>query len=254
MNLKKICAPLLVASLFWLPQAEAKKFKNSYIDFEMPDQWGCFLQQQAWICRHEVSKSCKANSKTPECREQLKKSKEAIIIMAAKEKSGIDSLEAYNKHLGDPRKITTETGNASKSKVIHNKKVNIKKLPWIDGMHLSSELPNYYTRYLATIKGNVAVLVTFSAHKKFYTKYNSEFFKSIKTLNVRTGNIDKVNKTERGNKVLSRPLDIPNDLLADLTAEPTQQNGDGASNLMMILAFILAAFGVIIWFKSRKSN
>ena len=51
-------------------------------------------------------------------------------------------------------------------------------------MHLGSEIPNYYTRYLAAVKGRVAVLVTFSAHKKYYTKYSGQFFEAIKTLRV----------------------------------------------------------------------
>ncbi|RYZ85297.1 MAG: outer membrane protein assembly factor, partial [Proteobacteria bacterium] len=50
--------------------------------------------------------------------------------------------------------------------------------------HLSSEVQNYFTRYLASIKGRIAVLVTFSAHKQFYTKYSQDFFKAVSTLRV----------------------------------------------------------------------
>ena len=39
------------------------------------------------------------------------------------------------------------------------KKYNINDHPWLDGLHLNSEIPGYYTRYLATIKDQLAILV-----------------------------------------------------------------------------------------------
>lgn len=55
---------------------------------------------------------------------------------------------------------------------------------WIDGMHFASEVPNYYTRYLATTKDKIAILVTFSAHKAHYAKYSNDFFRAIESLRV----------------------------------------------------------------------
>lgn len=55
---------------------------------------------------------------------------------------------------------------------------------WVDGMHFASEIPNYYTRYLATTKDKIAILVTFSAHKAHYAKYSNDFFKAIESLRV----------------------------------------------------------------------
>ena len=87
-----------------------------------------------------------------------------------------DSLTFYKNYFAESKTIKKDSGATSKSKLIHNKLVKINKHQWADAMHLSSELPYYYTRYLATIKGNVAVLISFTSHKKFYTKYSGQFF------------------------------------------------------------------------------
>ena len=185
----------IFVSMGFQSETYAKVFRNSYVSFELPSKWDCYLENTAWICRYAISKKClggKAKSKS--CQAQRKKTREAIIILAAKEKGPKDSLLEYDKHLKTPRPIVTKKGKRSKSKIIHVKPVSIERHRWIDGMHLGSEIPYYYTRYLATVKGNIAVLVTFSAHKLYYSKYSSEFFRAIKSLRVlatKAGTIDK---------------------------------------------------------------
>lgn len=245
----------LLYSVFFLtslPQiGQAKTFKNSYIQFSLPDRWECHLQNKAYICRHKVDASCLKNKNQAECKKQIKKSKEAIIILAAKEKSQIDTLPAYKQNLTEPRAIKRTKGPSTQSKVIHAKMVKIKGQQWVDGMHLSSELPYYYTRYLASIKKDVAVLITFSSHKLFYTKYSSAFFKSIKSLDITANDISRVSKHEVGNKVFSRPLDLPDDLINETQ---TSSSGNSSANLLFMLAFILAAVGIYIWVKSNQKK
>jgi len=238
-------------NLIFITPGNAKVFKNSYISFEMPSRWNCELKKKAWLCRYKVSKSCQANPTTAPCKKEIKKSREAAIVMAAKEKSKIDTLKDYREHFGEIRNIKIASGSSTQSKIIHNKIVGIKNLKWVDCMHLSSELPHYYTRYLATIKGNIAVLISFTAHKKHYTNYSNLFFKSIKSLNVTTSELSKVNKNELGSQVLSRPIDIPDEFFSDMTpSEPTE--GDRLSSLLFGLSMALAAAGIFIWFKKRK--
>ena len=249
----KLYLPLLIGMTLLAPPAFAKVFKNSYVQFNMPDRWNCELKGRAYLCRHRVSKACKIDKTPPACKVEIKKSREAVIVLTAKEKSGVDSIQNYQQYLGDSRVIEGPNGVTNQSKVIHNKLVAISKLKWVDGMHLGSELPHYYTRYLATIKGNVAVLVTFTAHKMFYTKYSSEFFKSIKSLNVTATRLSDVKKGEMGNKILSRPIDIPIDLMAELTPpDEPRGGGDGLSSILFGLSMAIAAFGIFIWFRSRK--
>jgi hypothetical protein len=236
--------------LFTAPQAaQAKKFSNSYLAFELPDQWDCQLRKRAYLCRYRVSKLCRADRSSAECQKQIQKSREALIVMTAKEKSEVDSLSAFRSHFGESRKLDA-TGGTTQSKVIHNKTVSIKKLQWIDGMHLGSELPHYYTRYLATIHGDVAVLISFSAHKMFYSNYSNQFFQGIKTLEVTTKDLKKVSRKELAPKILSRPIDIPDDLF---NAPPESSGGNGTSTLLFLLSMALAAAGIYLWIRNKKS-
>jgi hypothetical protein len=230
---------------------EAKVFSNSYIRFQMPDQWGCRLENTAWICRHRVAQVCQRQPKSGDCPQQIKRSREALVIFTAKETSNVDSLKAYLTHFQEPRPIKPSKGNQSQSQVIHTKAVKIGRQNWVDSMHLSSELPNYYTRYLATIRGNVAVLVTLSAHKKYYTNYSSHFFKAIKTLEVTASELSKVDKKELGNKVLSRPIQLPDDLMDGIDVLDESHPSNSTSTLLFLAAMLLAALGVFIWWKNK---
>jgi hypothetical protein len=63
-------------------------------------------------------------------------------------------------------------------------KVKINDHPWLDSLHQDSEVKNYFTRYMGTLKDEIAILVTFSAHNKYYSKYSSNFDKTIRSLRV----------------------------------------------------------------------
>lgn len=148
--------------------AHARTFSNAYVSFELPEKWNCVLEQTEWVCRP-----------TDKDLEQ-----KGIIILTAKEVGPSDTLPAYKEHLTQPRVIASRTGQPLNSivKIIDIR--NIEGQPWVDGMHESSEVPNYYTRYLATVKDKIAILVTFSAHKLYYTKFNDTFFNAIRSLRV----------------------------------------------------------------------
>lgn len=217
----------------------------------MPARWKCQLRKKAYLCRYGISKSCKKNPKTEGCKKQIKRSREAVVVISAKPKSEIDSMSAFQNFFGAAKKMKI-AGNDTQSKVVHNKSVAIKKQKWVDTMHLGSELPHYYTRYLATIHNNVAVLVTFTAHKKYYTDYSAQFFKGIKSLQVTATDLNNVNKNELGDRLLSRPVDIPDDIF-DTTADRGAP-ADPLSSILFGLSLIFAAAGVYVWIKKRKSS
>jgi len=252
---------LAISSLF--PSiASAKTFTNSYVSFDLPKNWDCYLENTAWICRFSLPKSCasKQAMKKKECLNLKKKTKEAIIILTAKEKGPTDSFEAYKAHLQTPRTIRTRKKTKAQSKVLHVKSVKIGKgkQRWVDGFHLGSEIPYYYTRYLATIKGNIAVLVTFSAHKLHYSKYSKAFFAAIKSLEVVASQADtaKVGKNSPNGSLQGTigGAYSSRDFLVDETVEETESesvlNSEYSEYLLMI-AMALAAIGVFFWIKGR---
>lgn len=149
--------------------AEARTFKNAYISFEMQDTWNCKLEQTEWVCRSE----------------DPQEAKEAVIILTAKEKGPTDSFPLYEAHINASITSTTKAGQSLVSRVIYKAQQNrYNDQVWLDGLHQDSEVKNYFTRYLATIKDQIAILVTFSAHNKYYSKYSGQFTNTIKSLRV----------------------------------------------------------------------
>lgn len=160
---------LTVVFSWLLPgSAHAKTFRNAYVSFDLLDRWDCALEQTEWVCRTGGTGD----------------NREAIIILTAKEVGPSDSLSGYEQHLKTPRSIFSRTGQPIQSQILKVEQRNINQHPWVDGMHLGSEIPNYYSRYLATTKDKIAVLVTFSAHKTHYSKYSNDFYKAIESLRV----------------------------------------------------------------------
>ncbi len=218
---------------------QAKVFRNAYIAFEMPDDWNCVLEQTEWVCR---------SAKQPD-------SKEAIIILAAKEVGPTDSFELYETHLNNPMTAATLGKNAQSQLVYKAKYVQINNHRWLDGLHNGSEVPNYFTRYLTTVKNRIAVLVTFSAHKNFYAKYSSMFHNAIMSMNI-IASRDLSAKTESsqirpGQGTLGQAISPA--MPADLYSESTEDKSGGG--LSLILGFLLVAGSVagLFYYKKKKS-
>ncbi len=216
---------------------EAKVFRNAYVAFELPDTWKCALEHTEWVCRSESTNE----------------SKEAIIILTAKEVGPTDSFDAYTQHLATVQKQGT-------SRVVYPpKQVKINDHVWIDGLHMGSEVQNYFTRYLATIKDRIAILVTYSAHKNFYTKYSQDFFKSIQSLRViATPNLldnPQANGLRPSNELLGQP--IGSAMPADMTMQEGVGEGGGNQGqktkmMMMGIAILLAGIAIYIFIKMKQ--
>ncbi|MBC7742621.1 MAG: hypothetical protein H7061_10515 [Bdellovibrionaceae bacterium] len=160
---------LPLAVIILSPKAQARTFKNAYISFEMLDTWKCNLEQTEWVCRAE----------------DPQEAKEAVIILTAKEKGTTDSFPLYENHMNNPITTTTKTGTSLTSTVVYKaQQQRYNDQVWLDGIHRDSEVQNYFTRYVATIKDQIAILVTFTVHNKFYAKHSGHFANTIKSLRV----------------------------------------------------------------------
>lgn len=161
----------LVASLILLAfalQSEAKTFQNSYISFDVPNNWNCLQEGVAWTC-------------TPQ---NPTESKEAVIVLAAKVAGPEDNLGTFLNYLKQPKKVATKIGTPMPSQVMYAQQRTLASNPWIQAQHLGSEIQDYYTLYLATVKDQLAILVSFSAEKSRYQVYNPIFDRAMKTLRI----------------------------------------------------------------------
>ena len=169
---------LCFASLWALSPtfSQAAKFSNQFAEFELPAQWQCSLEGAEWVCQNTNES----------------KKKDAIIVLAAKLKGDQDSLDQYLNFLKGPRTFTSPRGKPVKSDAKYAKTVNINGQPWVDALHLESEIPGFYTRYLATVKQDIGILITYSINRAKYQEYINDFDNLAKTLKVfrKTGGIN----------------------------------------------------------------
>lgn len=234
---KRWILALLAIVLFYPNLSTAKLFRNAYVQFDLPDLWDCKMEGTEWVCS-----SRNAND-----------AKESTIILTAKEVGPQDTFEEYQRHLKTPRDVKLLNGKPVKSVI---KNVQLRKInnhQWVDSMHLGSEIPGYYTRYAATVKDKIAILVTLSAHQKFYTKYSRDFVKAVESLRV-------IASKDLLNSKLSMPglgagnvvgKDMPVNLPAwDQNPPPPEDtSSSGSSSLMLAALLLLAVAGLYIWKK-----
>ncbi len=239
-------AVTLLFSLFFSTTGEARTFKNAYISFEMLDTWKCNLEQTEWVCRAE----------------DPQEAKEAVIILTAKEKGPTDSFPIYENHMNNSISTVSKTGaNLTSSVVYKAQQQRYNDHIWLDGIHRNSEVQNYFTRYVATIKDQIAILVTFTVHNKFYAKHSGHFNNTIKSLRV-IASKDLLSRPDLGpvrgaGETLGAGIGqaMPSDLLAADEGGSDAKKGffksEAALGLGLLLLAILVYLG-LTFYKKRK--
>lgn len=232
-------ASVCVSQLAW-----GKLFKNAYVSFELPPNWGCKLEGAEWVCENEFSK----------------KQKEAIIILTAKEVGPADTLANYTTYLQSIKTLPGKNGVPTKSKVINVQQRSINNQLWVDGMHEGSEVTAYFTRYMATIKDRIAILVTFSAHKEHFSKYSNDFRVAIDSLRVVAGpdllgnNADGFAKGRGGNIGNAPDHYIPWEQPGGNQLDEPQSHGGRKYLKILLFALILGGAGGYLYWQSQKKK
>ena len=109
---------------------------------------------------------------------------EAVIVMAAKVASPEDKLENFQAFLSKPKTLTTRIGTPMPSQVMYAQERVLDKTKWIQAQHVGSEVQDFFTLYVATVKESLAILITFSAERTKYKNYNPIFDHAMKTLKL----------------------------------------------------------------------
>ncbi len=219
--------------------AQAKPFQNSYVAFEVPDDWSCIQEGVAWTC-------------TPR---DPAAAKEAVIVLVAKVAGPADNNAAFLAFLKTPKNIVTKMGTPAPSHVMYAQERMVAGHTWIQAQHLGSEIQDYYTVYLATVKNQLAFLVNFSAEKSRYQLYNPIFEKAIRTLKIVTNNqlLFPKNQMEQsaviGIQVQGGPGPNP-DMLPPPEHAPAKPK-----NFLIVLIFLVLIIGsASLIMNRRKSN
>src|SRR4051812_14401971 len=103
-----LCFAILFLSATGSVAAHAKPFQNSYLRFELPDNWNCNQEGVSWVC---------APINGMEARE-------ALIISTAKLSGPEDNLKAFDAYLRKPKTLISN----SKSSLSQPVSVDRKKI------------------------------------------------------------------------------------------------------------------------------
>lgn len=233
-----------VLFLFLTSPAWANLFQNQYCEFRLPSGWECALEGTEWVCQS-----------TNEDRRR-----EAIIILAAKVRGPQDSLDQYQSYLEQTKTFTLPGGRTQVSEPKYAQTKSINNHRWIDALHLASEVPGFYTRYLATVKEDLGVAVTFSVAMDHYDDYRDVFDRMVESLKVfRQAGADTSDfqLRRRDEDLLGDRAIIP-DGGRSWDISPNQRDSSrggssaGDSGLWLILA--VAAVGGVIALKKLKGK
>lgn len=172
----------------------AKKFSNSYIEFDIPDVWHCKSEGGQYVCQPI----------NPD------KRKEAIVIMASKYQGPEDTLQKYEERLKTPKKIKDLKNKEYTNDVKYTKYSPINAVPWVDSLQADSEVPGFYTRYLATVHNGVGIAVTFSAHQSKYEEYKPVFYQMVRSIRIKKDipKPQRLSSTHSGSSALDLGFDL----------------------------------------------
>ena len=227
------------------PNALAKSFSNQFVQFELPTGWQCAIEGSEWVCQSE----------------NQDRRKEAIIILAAKYRGPQDSLEEYQAYLKGAKTYQLPGGKMQRSEPKFTKTSSINGQQWVDALHLASEVPGFYTRYLATVEEDLGVAVTFSVTKDLYSAYQGIFDNVVASLRVfRQKKQDLANiklRGEQGGANFEDATFVPADQKFDIGMAKKKRKDDSKSKDedLLFLLLALAAVGFILFkLKGRKKK
>lgn len=219
------------------------RFANQFVEFELPPKWQCNLEQTEWICQSS----------------ETQKRKDAIIILAAKLRGEQDSLDQYLAYLKQTKTYNSVKGTEVKSDPKYSKTVKINEHAWIDALHLESEIPGFYTRYLATVKEDIAVLVTYSINKNKYQEYLNDFESLAKTLKVfrKPGGLNLNDQSSLFNQAKLpkefQSITVFPEVIQGADPNDSSQKTSQSDDTWLYLLILVGAVGFILWRKKKKS-
>lgn len=247
------CALFLALSFVSAPPAFAKLFSNKFVEFQLPEKWECKLDGSEWVCQSTDEQ----------------KKRDAIIVLAAKiKKEGMDELPIYKDHLEKKQVYQAPNGQKVVSEPRYVKELTISNKIWIDSLHLQSEIPDFYTRYLATVEADLGILVTFSVRKDKFTEYAKDIEEMVKSLKAfrkpgpPNGGAEELTPglgdttPEAPPQGFDDPINCPKgearNKKTGLCQKLTKKNdSEDMASMLLMVAVLAGAVGFIIWKKKK---
>ena len=173
-----------------------------------------------------------------------------------------DSLDQYQAYLKKSKafKIPGRKTQVSEPKYASMKIIN--RHQWIDALHLASEVPGFYTRYLATVKEDLGIAVTFSVSRVHYASYQSVFDRMVSTLRVfrqrKSASKGTLNLKKRSEDLLGDDVYIPDSSnkfgIGVQKKKKGKKKGGDEDLLFVILGVLALAGGGYYYMKKKKAT
>ena len=146
---------------------EAKLFQTKFIKVELPPNWDCKKEELDYVCQPD----------------NLAEKSEVVLIIVAKAVNEIDdTLEKYKGVLAVGRPMRNLLGTSYTAEVKYVREKKILDRVWIDSLHRGSEIPGFFSRYLASINEKIAGLITYSIAESVYPKWASVMDQMVESL------------------------------------------------------------------------
>lgn len=234
---------LFVAGLLGAPQeSAAKRFKTEFIELELPPGWDCTKEEIDYVCQPD----------------NLTHRSEAIVIVAVKNVNPVDdNFEKYQEVLNESREMRDLLGNNYQSEVKYVRFKEILEKRWIDSLQFGSEIPGFYTRYVASIEGKIAGLVSYSIAESVYAKWSPILEKMLGTMRLRYDpKAFNEAMTATPGSLLGQRASRPGRFAPQSEAPKQLPQGPADFDITTILGILLivGAVGFFIWKKKQDGE
>lgn len=170
-------AALGFAATQWLVAPPQGRFLTPYMEMPLAPGWRCGWEGTEAVCQKHLTATGTAAL-----------DRATIAIFTAKYRGPQDTFACYEQHLRTPRTINGRDGDGKlNSEFVHLKMRKIGAYTWLDALLFQSEVPNYYTQYLATHTSRIGILVTFAVHRRYLADRTREIESMIKKLRIYEG-------------------------------------------------------------------
>ncbi len=217
--------------------------KTAYVSFDHPDGWRCELSQGVWICQSTLEAE----------------RRDSVVLSIATMATEWDSVDNYLDYLKKTRTISDDQGKPIESKVTYARKRDINGVVWVDSLQVNSELPGFWSRYVATVHNKLAILITYVVSESQYQRLAPQFERMVASLRPNS-EFDLNIASKQGEMQLPGasklgPLqtDILRERLKPAAAKSEQEDEETEEGSGLALyGSLLALGGVAAWFVWRR--
>lgn len=162
--MKYIALTLLIVTSF---TTQAMPVETDSLIFEVPNHWECNHKHIHIRCKPKGNKQ---------------KIVAVITSYPSKKNENIATLEAI---LSKPKSLPSVDGTTKLSKVYYTKELKVNKVTWLNSLHFGSEVPNYFTQYIATIDTSFMHLINISVQRDAYKTYLNDISTILYSLKLK---------------------------------------------------------------------